>query len=110
MAFATYIELTETVGEKRFINQTKNELKADVKNKNAQIKALNEQLKTVNKENKLLTKKTEEIEKLKKEINDKEEKALSLKKENDKIRASWSFRIGKLIVWLPGKIKRIFKK
>jgi glycosyltransferase EpsH len=109
MAFATYIELTEAIGEKRLINKTKNELKADVKNKNAQIKALKKQLKEANKENKLLTKKVDEIEKLKKEIKDKEKKAASYKKENDKIRASWSFRIGKLIVWLPGKIKRIFK-
>jgi uncharacterized protein YhaN len=79
LAFATYIELTEAVGEKRFINQTKNDLKADVKNKNARIKALKRQLKKA-------------------------------KEENDEIRASWAFRIGKLIVWLPGKIKRIFKK
>jgi glycosyltransferase EpsH len=100
MAFATYIELTETIGEKRFINRRKNKFKADVKKKNAQIKALKKQLKEVNKENNLLTKKLDEITK--------ENKVEFYKNENDKMRASWSFRIGKMIVWLPGKVKRIF--
>lgn len=37
-------------------------------------------------------------------------KLRTVEQENQKIRASWSFRIGKVLVWLPGKIKRLFRK
>ncbi len=108
MAFATYIELTELIGEKGLVDQTKNELKSDIKEKNTRIKNLKKQLKAANDEKKSLIKKLNEVETLRKEIEEKENKVEFYKEENDKLRTSWSFRIGKRIVWLPGKVKKIF--
>lgn len=70
---------------------TRLEEKRDVlKEKNADLKR---QLTEQKKKNEALGKKLKTVE-----------------QENQKIRASWSFRIGKVLMWLPGKIKRLFRK
>lgn len=51
-----------------------------------------------------------ELRSLRSEKQAAEKRAEKLLRENEKIRASWSFRIGKVIVWLPGKIKRLFRR
>jgi uncharacterized protein YijF (DUF1287 family) len=56
------------------------------------------------------------IKKLKAQIDEKkditkdlEERLERQKKELDKLKNSRTYKVGKIIVWLPGKIKRLFK-
>jgi predicted nuclease with TOPRIM domain len=78
---------------------------------------MSQELSTLKKKNKALEKdfkkKSTEYDKLK-EKSENTEKDLRkqnevLKRELEKTRKSWSFKIGKAIAWLPGKIKRILK-
>lgn len=120
-AYSVYIQKSEAYAEKRGMSQdlslqkkaykdltkqnranekkiardeskiTRLEEKRDVlKEKNADLKR---QLTEQKKKNEALGKKLKTVE-----------------QENQKIRASWSFRIGKVLMWLPGKIKRLFRK
>ncbi len=61
---------------------------------------LKQEIKTLKGEKKELRKQNKRLEK---ELNES-------KKECRKLRASWSYRIGSVIMWLPGKLKKLFLK
>ena len=47
---------------------------------------------------------------LKAQIRQLKEERKRLKRKNTSLRRSWSYRIGHLITWLPGKLKRVFSR
>jgi glycosyltransferase involved in cell wall biosynthesis len=95
-AHSVYIQKAEAFAEKRGMSQELSTLKK--KNK-----ALEKDFKKKSTEYDKLKEKSENTEKDLRKQNE------VLKRELEKTRKSWSFKIGKAIAWLPGKIKRILK-
>lgn len=106
LSYQTYLQLTERSAEKtQFKEQTK-KLKQEVKQLKKADKEQQNQIKELKSE---ISKVNEMLEKKEKLLLEKEKELKQLEKDLNKIKNSWSFKIGKIIVWLPGKLKRIFK-
>ena len=84
-------------------NEQGQKLKAS-RQKNKDLRAAKREL---NSEIKKLKKKNKELEKSNAGL---ERQLADSKKENLSLRASWSYRIGSIIMWLPGKLKRLVKR
>ncbi len=99
-----YNQKVEALAEKRIINQ-------ELSNKKKQYKELEKTRKkeaeSAKRERKALEKKVKSLNASLEKANKETEKA---KKQLEETRSSWSYKIGNAIVWLPGKIKRIFKR
>lgn len=99
LAHCTYMQLQERSAEKTI-----------------QVLKVKEREKEINRLLKIERKQEEEVKCLRKEKEKSEKQISDLKrncekyeKELDKIRNSWSFKIGKILMWIPGKLKRIIK-
>lgn len=84
--YATYAQLQNANASKRLQSLKMSELKSQAKEQKNQIKDLKREKKAL----------LNEIE--------------ALKKKQEKLKRSWAYRIGTAIVWIPRKIKRLFKK
>lgn len=129
----TYTQLTERNAEKAIqnvrIKMQKQEIKAlsaELKQTNAKRKSTETELekkekelakkekelakaeKNLEKAHKELEKANKELEKAEKNVQKVERNLEKANKELDKIRNSWSYKIGRAIVWIPSKIKNIF--
>ena len=81
IAHVTYIQQIQAISQKRILSQKNRDQRLRYKEK---LSAEKEKNKTLRQKN------------------------AALRRQMRDIRASWSFRIGKALVWLPGKIKRLF--
>lgn len=106
LSYETYIQLTERGAEKAL-------QAAKVKEKNVEIKRLQKSEKALQKEVDSLTvavdKQEKEIKRLQAELKKEKMEKDKVSKELKRICCSWSFKLGRAIVWLPSKVKRIFK-
>lgn len=113
LSYQTYLQLTERSAEKTLLAIQTKELKQEVKQlkkadkeQQNQMKELKSEISKVNenllKKEKLLLEKESKIKQLENELKQSEN-------ELKKVRNSWSFKIGHMLMWLPGKLKRIFK-
>lgn len=118
LLYKTYNQLIEKSAEKMDQN-------AKIKEKNIKIKDIEKKIEENNKKNKELCGQIRQIKSLNKEIKQQKEQLeqqlkeqqaevkqlqKKLKKtetERDKIRNSWSYKVGRIIMWLPGKIKKL---
>lgn len=114
LAFVTYIQLTERSAEKTIQGLEIKRLKTEVKSTKEELKKLKAELKKVSAEQeKTNAEQKKTAEALKKADAEQKKTAEALKRANAeilKIRNSWSYRIGKVLVWLPGKVKRFLKR
>lgn len=113
-AYSVFIQKSEAFAERRGLNQELSELKKKYKELTKQKKESEKKYTKLDKKNTSLEKQSgtlqSQIKDLQKKTETLEKKLAAAEKKNAKIRASWSFRIGKILVWLPGKIKRLFKR
>lgn len=108
----TYLQLTERTAEKILQNEKLKVQRSEIKKLTAECKKANTETKkaakTIEQKNKELEKKDRELEKKSNELKKSDKKLDKANRELDKIRNSWSYKIGRVITWLPGKIKQIF--
>ena len=90
LLFATYVQLTESDNRKKIADLKNKEKNDELKAKNAALSA--------------------ELKEIKAALKAEEKEAGRLEKELKKTRESWSFRIGHALMWLPGKIMRLFRR
>ena len=120
-AYSVYIQKSEAYAEKRGMSQDLSLQKKAYKdltkqNRANEKKIARDESKITRLEEKRDVLKEKNVD-LKRQLTEQKKKNEALGKklktveqENQKIRASWSFRIGKVLMWLPGKIKRLFRK
>lgn len=99
LAFLTYIQMTERIMEKRLISLQNKKKSGIIKDQKKTIKEMQKQINSLKKEK----------AKYQEQLSDVKRNCEKCEKELDKIRNSWSFKIGKILMWLPGKAKRIYK-
>ena len=114
MLYQTYLFKVKNVTQKEHLSETLKRTQKELQkaeNRKTTLTARNEALKE---KQKILKEKNADLKRQLREQKKKNEalgkKLRTVEQENQKIRASWSFRIGKVLVWLPGKIKRLFRK
>ena len=114
MLYQTYLFKVKNVTQKEHLSETLKRTQKELQkaeNRKTTLTARNEALKE---KQKILKEKNADLKRQLTEQKKKNEalgkKLRTVEQENQKIRASWSFRIGKVLVWLPGKIKRLFRK
>lgn len=121
LTYSTYIELTEKVAEIRKLKKenTKNKKKRiELEEKNAETVAeLKELQQRLEKKQKDLQKVEKRMDEAEKQLDEERRKAQQIRnelevrrKEADRIRNSTSYKVGRIILWLPIKIKKIFTK
>jgi glycosyltransferase involved in cell wall biosynthesis len=103
LGYKSYQQLLSNAAEVRIRKKTCADLKGEVKALNKQMKQMNKQM------NAELKRHTKEEAKLNKQIEKLNHQLDKVSGELEETRNSWSFKIGKAIVWLPGKLKRLFK-
>lgn len=110
----TYAEKNELDQKLQQSNAEKEERGIQIKLLESQIGQLEEQLKALAEKEKTnakaLKKKKNECNEIRQNLKLTNDELKATKKELEKTKKSWSFRIGRVIMWLPGKIKRIFKR
>lgn len=99
-AYSVYTQKAEAFAERRGMNQ-------DLSEQKKKCKALEKELGIAKRTNKALEDKNNSLTKSLEKANNENEKT---RQKLEETRSSWSYKIGNVIVWLPGKIKRIFKK
>lgn len=106
LSYQTYLQLTERSAEKTLFKEQTRQLKQEVKQLKKTDKEQQNQIKELKIE---ISKVNESLKRKEKMLLEKEKQLKQVETELKNTRNSWSFKIGHMIMWLPGKIKRLFK-